>query len=787
MANFNFKIALRVFKKQKTITLVNLIGLSFGISSCLIIFLYVKNELTYNQSFENYERIARVVTDIKTPDSYIYLARTPVPLADALKSSYPEVENATRLNPVAANMKYNGTVIREQHVFMTDSSVFSVFSFPMLSRDGTDLLAQPMEAVVTKSTAKKYFGNQDAVGRVLRCNNKDYVVKGVMEDLPANSDLKINILLSRPTSLSGSKDWTEDLSMYTFLLFRKQPDAAAFEKKFAPLVKQHVEPVFKALGADGYAFIFKLEMLSDLHYARNRMEDEPVAKGNKQIVYIFSFLAIFVLVIALINYINLLTAKAPERAKEVGIKKVNGAGKWYLFRQFMFESFFLSLLAMVLAFLLMLIMIPWLNSKFQINIKWEFSMTIVYVLLALILVSIFSGMYPALVMSNYNPIIVLKGKFANYGKGLLMRKLFTTFQFVLTVALIAGVIIIYRQMTYLRQYNLGFDKERLLSVKIPNDSLVRSSVKVLMDAFRQQTNVANVSAGTGLQPLGDIPVATTFIWEKNGHKKEMMTNFFFIDENTLPMLKVGVVDGRNLSAEPVDKEGAFLVNEAFVKNVGLTEPLGRNMEAFGRKGKIVGVVKNFNYKSVRTAIEPLVLLYNTGPVEYVTLKLKTADVDKFGSIWSSFFPDFPFEYFFVDEAFDNQYKGDKAMGLLFGLFTALIAFLSFLGLYALLSVNIFNRTREIGMRKVLGASTMNVFLLLYKDFFKILMIAVLLATPLAWLGMNKWLQSFAYRANVQWWVFLLAGTVTFMISLFILYFKIIRAASQKPVNALRVE
>ena len=787
MGNYNFSIFFRAFKMQKTVAFVNLIGLSLGISCCLIIFLYVKNELTYNRAFKNADRIARMVTDIKTPDTYMYLAKTPDPLAEALSSNYPEVSGATRLTPIQANMKYKGTVISERNVYLADSSVFPVFSFPLLSHDGTQLLVHPLEAVITSDIAKKYFGEQAAVGQTLRCNNTDYKVKGVITDLPSNSDIKINILLSRPAGLDKSNGWIEDMPVYTFLLFRRKPDVPSFEKKIAPLVAQHIEPVIKAMGAEGYAFSFKIEMLSDLHYTRNRMEDIPAPKGNKQEVYMFSFLAIFVLVIAMLNYMNLLAAKAPERAREVGVKKVNGAGKWHLFKQFMLESLFFSLVAMIVALIVMLVLIPWLNNRFQINIQWEFSMTIVYVLLALIVVCVLSGIYPAFIMSNYNPITVLKGKFSNYGKGLLLRKIFTTFQFVLTIGMIAGVIIIYRQMIYLQHYDLGFDKEHLLSVKIPNDSLVRNSVKAVMDAFKQQTNVTGVSAGTGLQPATETTVATTFLWEENGHKREMMSNFFFIDENTLSLLKIGIVRGRNIAAEPADKSNAFLVNEAFVKNLGLKEPIGRNIEAFGRKGRIVDVIKNFSYHSIHTPIEPLVLLYNTGPAEYITLKLSAIDVEKLHHVWSSYFPDFPFEYFFVDEAYDRLYKGDKVMGMLFALFTVMIAFISFLGLYALLSVNIFNRRSEIGMRKVLGASVTNVFLLLYKDFLIILGIAVLLAIPLTWLSMSKWLENFAYRISIQWWVFLLSGLATFIISLFILYYKILRTASEKPVRALRVE
>jgi putative ABC transport system permease protein len=783
MARYDFKIAFRSFKKHKAITLINLAGLSFGISSCLVIFLYVKSELTYNQSYRNSDRIVRVVSDIKTPEAPIYLAKSPVPLAIELKSHYPEVKDAARLLPTEAIIKYDGHILRETNVYFSEPSVFNVLGFPLLQGDPKDLLGAPNSAVITRTVARKYFGKESPLNRTIKCNGQDYTIKGVMEDLPGNSDLKVSILLSR--DYSASKDWVENLTVYTYVLFNQVPDQAAFEKKLVSIANTFANPAMKALGAEGYSFEFKVEPLSAIHYARSRMEDSP--KGNRQLVYLFSFLAIIVLAIALLNYVNLLTARAPERAKEVGIKKVNGAGRWGLTKQFLLESLILSMVAILFSALFIFLLIPLLNEKLQISLQWEFSPETFYVLLALLAASLISGLYPALVMSGYNPIVVLKGKFANYGRGLLMRKCFTTFQFILTVGMIAGIIIIYRQMNFLRRYDLGFDKERVLNIRLPQDTTVRKSAGLLANEFRRQKNVKDASVGTGIQPEGTIPMGTTFIRDGKGVNRQLMCNYLFMDEKTTQLLDLKILKGRNITSDPADRKAAFIVNEAFVKNAGLSDALGRDIQGFDHKGKIIGVVKNFNYQSIHTAIEPLIMIYNTSPAEIITLKLQTDALDGVRAVWQRYFPDFPFEYSFLDEAYDTQYKSDRTLATLFLLFTFLVAFISFLGMYALLSLNIFQRTKEIGMRKVLGASRFTIFLLLYKDFLVILIISIFLATPLTWIGMNSWLRNFAYRQDIQWWIFPLSGLITLVLSLSIVYYKIFRVTARNPVNAIRIE
>lgn len=783
MTRHDFTIALRSFKKHKVITLINFAGLSLGIGSCLVIFLYVKNELSFNRSYPNADRIVRVVTDIQTPESPIYFAKTPPPLAVELKSRYPEVKDVARLTPTDAIIRRGNAILREQHVLFSDSSVFNVLGFHLLQGERSDLLNVPDAAVLSYSTSRKYFGKESPLNKTLRCNGKDYVVKGVMEDLPGNSDLRVNILLYK--NYSDAKDWAEDLTAFTYVLFNQPPDTIAFAKKLASIAATFANPAMKAMGAEGYSFTYRAEPLTALHYSRERVQDSP--KGNKQFVYLFSFLAIMVLAIALLNYINLLTARAPERAKEVGIKKVNGAGRWGLIQQFLLESFILSAISIAVSIGLIALLIPLLNARFQISLRWEFSVITLYVLLALLVASLISSFYPALVMSGYNPIVVLKGKFANYGKGLLMRKIFTTFQFVLTVGMIASIIIIYRQMKYWQRFDLGFDKERVVDIRLPQDTTVRKSAGLLANELLRQKSISDASVGTGIQPAEELTVGTTFIRDGKGVNRQMMCNYLFIDEKAVDLLSLKIVQGRNLTVSPADREAAFLVNEAFVRNTGLSDAIGHDIQGFDHKGKIVGVVKNFNYQSIHSAIEPLVMIYNTDAPIAITVKLQTDAIDEVKAVWQRYFPEFPFEYSFLDEAYDVQYRADKRLALLFLLFTLLVAFISFLGMYALLSLNIFQRTREIGMRKILGASRFTIFLLLYRDFLVILIISLLLATPLTWIGMNSWLQNFAYRQDIQWWIFPLSGLITLILSLMIVSFKILGVTAENPANALRIE
>ena len=705
------------------------------------------------------------------------------PMASALEKEFPEVETATRLQPVSVIINSANDVFREEGFFQADQSLFSVFSFHFLEGNPHEALRQPNAIVLTKSMEKKYFGNELALGKTMICNQQKLLVTGVIMDRPANADIMIKAIMS--ADFSKATAWMEDdFAFYTFALFKQKPNLRQFEKKLATLSKKYVQPELNAAGADKYSASFEAEWLKDVHFSQGKLVDTP--KGNKQFNYIFSILAAFILIIALLNYINLSTAKATERAKEVGIRKVSGARQTQLISQFMFESFILVSMAWVLAVGLVQLTIPVFNRLLDTGITMDWSQNILPMALIFLITLLLAGLYPAFVLSGFKPARILKGNWRNSQKGFLLRKTVTIFQFGIAAALILGTTIIYRQMKFVEQKNLGFNKEKVLNIYTPIDSALRPSVSAFSDALRQRSEIRGITAGSGLQQEG-IPMATTFA-EMNGKKREWICNYYYIDQQFLPLLDIRLAEGRNLSDQfSTDKQEGFLVNEAFVRSMGWSSGLGKSIEGFGHKGKVVGVVRNFYYKSLHNVVEPLIMIYNTFPVSTVMVKIKPEDLGIVKEIYKKILPGRPFDYGFLDEAVDKQYRKDRITMSLFNGFTILAILVSCLGLYGLVALIAVQRTKEIGIRKVLGATMAQLLGLLSKDFLKLVCVALLIALPLAGIAMNKWLGSYAYHIRVEWWMFFIPVVFVLMITLLVISRQLFKAALANPVTSLRSE
>ncbi|NII25222.1 FtsX-like permease family protein [Pseudoflavitalea sp. X16] len=777
------KIAWRNLLRHKSFSLINILGLSAGIAACIVIFLYVQYELTYDRHNSKADRIARVVTTLHAPGSAdTEFGTSPNPLGDALKRDFPEIVASARLDESSTIIKHNGELIDEPDFCLSDQHIFSVFDYSFVEGSAAGALHEPGSVVLTATIARKYFGKEPAVGQTLICDGKPTKVTAVIADPPGNSDIRFSALLY--TDYSKKTGWVEDFPVYTFVLFNKPSDLTPFEQKMKRVADKYCRAELDKMGAKDYSVTFSLEPLPEVHFSKGKLVDTP--KGNKQFNYVFSLLAIFILVIALLNYINLSTARATERAKEVGVRKVNGARPFQLIRQFLFESFLLIAVAWTIAFGIVLAILPYFNSLLHVQLHLSWQGSALFMGCIFVVTILLAGLYPAFILSRFRPVEILKGKWKNSTRGILLRRMLTTAQFVITAALITGTIVIYSQLQYIENKNPGFVKEQVATIQVSNDSSDQHAVTPFINRLKAIPAIKGISAGSGLWMDG-LSIATT-VAGSGDKKREFMSNYYLIDKDLLPLLQMHLKEGRNISDSlGTDKKEAFLVNEAFAQKMGWSSALGQSMEGFEHKGTVVGVVKNFYYKSLHNMVEPLVMIYNTNPIRAVMIKIPPKDLPLVAAAWKEHFPAKPFSYTFLDEAYKAQYDKDRLTMKLFTYFTVLAILISCLGLYGLVSLMAAQRTKEIGVRKVLGASLQQLLVLLTSSFLKLIVLASLIALPLAWIAMHEWLSSYAYHISLAWWMFLLPVVLIVLIALAVVGQQVVKAALANPVTALRTE
>jgi len=778
------KIAWRNLLKHKSFSLINILGLAIGIGACLIIFLYVHDELTFDQYNVKADRIVRATTRLHTPESDLVIATSPMMLGGTLKRVYPEVEATVRLSNATVAVKYNNEVISEESFYKTEPAIFTVFSFDFLEGSPQRALQNPHTIVITETIAKKYFGSSHAHGKLMICNGEDWRVDGVVKDRPANSDMRIDALQS--ADFSKTTPWMDDFDNFTFILFYQKPDLRKFQNKLADLSRKYIQPELDAAGGPGgagrYKLEFELEPLAAVHFSPDKLADTP--KGNRQFNYIFSLLAVFILIIALLNYINLSTAKSTERAREVGIRKVSGASRTQLIRQFLFESFFLLTIACLLAIGLVFLALPFFNKLLQTNLSLRWQSGLLFMGIIFLVTLLLAGLYPAFVLSAFRPIKVLKGSWHHSFRGIFLRKTITVSQFAIAVALIMGTTVIYQQMRYVQQKDLGFNKDELLNIYLPHDSAYIGSVKAFQNDLRRRPEVKAMTIGVGLT----FAVMSSTVTNFEGKRREFMCVYYLVDPQFLSVFQIPLVEGRNFSDNyGTDRKEAFLVNEAFLKYMGWKSGVGKTIEGWEHKGKIVGVMKNFYFKSLHDAIEPVVMVYNESTFNTTTIKIRPADLSIVKTLFRKNLPTTPVDYSFLDEVVEKQYVKDRITMSLFNSFTGLGILVSCLGLYGLVALIAVQRTKEIGIRKVLGATLQQLFSLMSKDFLKLLCWALLIALPVAGFAMNKWLASYAYHVSLSWWMFLIPAVAVLLLALIVISKEIIKTALANPVNSLRSE
>jgi putative ABC transport system permease protein len=798
-----FQIAWRNLKKRKLFGFINIAGLSIGMACCLLITLYVQNEFSYDRYNTKADRIYRVTQTFRTvqkgenpgpPTPQDFWVWGCAPVGPALQADFPEIEKVVRfMSPQNILLQHGDRRIQQDSLLMMDSTAFDVFSWKMLYGDPHTALIAANSIVLTQTVAKKFFGDANPVGQTLRADNQvNFLITGVMQDVPPNSQFTFNGLISMATNRLQQPavyDSWGYVDFYTYLLLKDNASIQPLRDNVAGFLKRH-NPDDK-----GYTIAFEKMTDAYLHSAAIR---QPGPTGSLTNVYLFSCIGVFIMLIACINFMNLSTARSLERAREVGVRKVLGVTPSSLIRQFLAESILLSLFAGMIALLLASAGLPFITELSgkdlgAINI---FSAPVILGMIALsIVVGIVAGIYPASFLSAFKPITVLKGKFDPSGKGISLRKALVVFQFTVSIVLIAGTIIVYRQLAFLNHHDLGFRKDQMLIIDFEGDDQVEQHIETIKTAIAREPGVLSVAASRAV-PGEFLPNAGTQIETHDGKMAVQIPFIYEIDFDFIPTYHIPLVAGRAYSrAYQTDSAEAMVINEAAARLYGYQHPadaVGKKFDQWGRKGTVIGVVKDFNFRSLHQAVEPLTLRYGYPYVlNRISVELKgdniPATIAHLNSTWGRLAPQRPFMYHFLDQSFNDQYQADQQFGQLFTFFSCLSIFIACLGLFGLSTFIAQQRIKEIGIRKVLGSSQTGIILLLSKDFVKLVSIAILIAVPLCWWVMSDWLRGFAYRIPIGPTVFLESGMIALSIALATVTGQALRAAMANPVRSLRNE
>lgn len=805
------KIAWRNLLKNKTYAIINITGLAIGLSCFLLIALYVTDELSYDRYNEKADRIYRINSDIRFGGTDLKLAVCSDPMGATLKKDYPQVEQFVRFyNSSGSKLIKKGTdFINEERVAYADSTLFDVFTLPAVEGDTKNALNEPNTVVINESTAKKYFHNTHAVGKIIETNNSTnnlYKVTAVIKDIPKNSHFNFDFIFSMDNVEYGFGNYLSH-NFQTYILLREGTGYKAFEKNFAQVVDKYILPQAKQymqissmddFRKTGNRLEYHLVPLRDIHLKSDRVAEMGV-NGSVQQVYIFSAIALFILLIACINFMNLSTARSASRSKEVGIRKVLGTHKNSLVWQFLTESTMMVFIALGIALLIVLLTIPVFNnvSAKTLSFKTLFNYRVLpFLMLLPFVVGAMAGSYPAFFLSSFQPVTVLKGKTNAGFKKSLFRSSLVVVQFFISIVLIIGVTIMYNQLNFIQTKKLGFNKDQVLIIN--GTGALDKNTTVFKNEVAKMNGVISASF-SGYLPVGNSSRSdNTFSSEavmnnKNGFNMQNWN----VDYDYMKTLGMEIIKGRNFSREFGGDSTAIIINETAAKILGYDNPGGRKLYTFDNNlppnsisYTIIGVVKNFNYESLRQNIGPLCfkLGYNNWSTAF---KVSTTDINtllkNIENKWKAMAPGMPFSYQFMDDAFDNMYRSEQRVGkvaLSFAIFAIIIACL---GLFGLATYMAEQRTKEIGVRKVLGASIRNLITMLSADFLKLVLLAALLSFPVAWFFMHKWLEDFAFRVDIGWWIFAAAGIVAVLIALVTVSFQAIKAAMANPVNSLRTE
>lgn len=798
MIKHYFKTALRNLRKNKAFSFINILGLTVGLTCCLLMVLYIRHELSYDDFQKNGDRMARVIMEYSEGGSVMKGNFTSTKVAPAFKRNFPEVEQAVRMYKGIRVVHYQDKLFDEKSFMYADSTFFDMFSFKLLKGNPQYALSGPNVVVLTQSAAKKYFGDDDPIGKIIKVGSTetDYQVTGVIEDCPSNSQIKYDFLASFSSLGVTQEDTYWDANYTTYLLLKDKSSIASLQAKIPGFMKKEMATTLSG----GDYVNFHLEPFKSIHLHSPYEGFEP--NSSITYIYIIGVVALLILAIACFTYVNLSTARSMERAKEVGIRKVSGAFKKQIFWQFIGESMILSVISLLLSLALAAVLLPSFNhlADRQLSLSSMFSPFIIGLALMIILcISLAAGSYPALILSGFQPVKVLKGAFKNTGSGLWLRKTLIVFQFAISAFLIVATFIIQNQLHYIQTKDLGYNKDQI--IVLPLDQKMTGILNTIKTEFKTNPDVLSLTKANN-EPINIVSGYSMSRADQVG-KGGISVNANVVDEDFIKTIGATIIAGTDFTEqdskdvlEPTEqdkKKYHYILNESAAKALGWTpeEAIGKKMFlGEQRPGIVKGVVKDFNFSSFHDPIKPLVL-FNEPWGGSLLVKLSGKHLPQtlafLESKWKQLIQHRPFEYRFLDDDYNKLYQSEIRLGKVLNIFATIAILLAALGLFGLSAYSIQQRTKEIGIRKVLGASVPNVITLLSKDFLSLVIVASIIAFPIAWWVMNQWLQDFVYRVSIGWWIFLIAGIIAIIITLLTVSFLAIKAAVANPVKSLRTE
>ncbi|MCJ7581458.1 MAG: ABC transporter permease [Candidatus Aminicenantes bacterium] len=792
------KIAFRNITRAKLFTFINISGLALGMACCILILIWVWDEINYDKFHTNINRLYRVTRSESAPDGSInHFASTPSPLGPTLKESYPEIVDSTRFYNISTLaggrvlLEANLTKYYETGYCFVDPSFFSVFTFPFVHGHPLSALKDPNSVVLTEDIAFKYFGDENPIGKTVTMMGRyEYTITGVIKNVPENSHLQFDFL-SPLQPLIDRYSWMSRWNIphfFTYVIIDEDANVQKVSEKIRYHIKQYDPEFFENSNN-----IYTLQPVKDIHlYSKLQSELAGISTGQSEYLIFFSAIAVFVLIIACINFINLTTARSANRAKEIGMRKVSGADRRAIAGQFFGESLVMALISLFIALLLVLISLPLFSrisgKQFEPAVLLNFDILLGIGGIALI-TGLISGIYPALLLSSIQPASVLKGSKLEIMKNNGFRKAMVIVQFSISLILIIGTIFIYSQMTFIQKKNLGYNSNNL--IYFPKQGQLTGQYEAFKAALLENSQVLGVTTSSDL-PTETLHYTMVSGWEGSSSKDEMLMNYFSVDEDYLKTFDIQMVEGRFFSKlHPTDASEGFVLNEEAVKRMGMENSIGKRFSFYGREGRIVGLMKDFHFESLHQEIEPLILWIDPPSDRHIFVRIQSGrlaeNIRFVESLHRKFNPEYPFDFNFLDGDIDSLYRTEMRTKQILQIFAGFAIFISCIGLYGLAEVLTMQRIKEVGIRKILGASVYDVSRVLSKDFIKAIMIASAIGMPLAYLIMSLWLRGFAYRFEVSIWIFLIPGLLMCCIALITVSYHTLKASLANPIKSLRYE
>ncbi len=783
------KTAVRYISRHFGYSLMNILGLTLGMTSALFLIIYSANEISYDRYHEKADRIYRVSSNISEPDDQFTWIVAQIPFGPQVAQDYPEVQAYVRFIGMGRTLfSYEDKEFNEESFYYADSTLFDIFTYKVLKGEVKTALEEPNKIILTEKTSAKYFGDADPIGKSLKTADRTYEVTGVIQNVPFNSHFRFDGLASR-NNLPGELGSWGNFGVFTYLLFPENTDVKAFEKKMQAMYDVYIKPVFEDVNIK---VEYILEPITRIHlYSTNAMEPEPT--GSITYVYIFAIVAVFLVLIAAMNYMNLATARSAKRAREVGLRKVVGSGRRPIILQFLAESIVFTMISLALSLILLIVLLPKFNElagrSFDLHVIYS-PVVLITVIGILLIVGIIGGSYPAFFLSRFNPVTVLKGEIVQGTAGSLFRKVLVVIQFTVSVVMIICTLVVFRQLHFLKNKDQGFDQKDVVTLQL--DRELTRKYPLLKQALLENDGIRHVTSTN--TPIGEGSAKVLFNVETDQGMSPRGVNFAVADHDFIETLGIKIKDGRDFRQDmPSDTLYAVVVNETFVNRMAWKEPIGMKVELGDSnilRARVIGVMKDYHQTGMYNEVESMMLVYRElNNVVYVKLSGKNTreTLDFIETTWKDMFPDQPYSYTYLTDRFAEQFRADEKRGLIFTLFTLLAIFIACLGLFGLASYMVEQRTKEIGIRKVFGANEGAILKLISMDFLALVGIGIAIAVPIAWYFMNNWLQHYVYRINIGITLVALAALLTIIITFITISYKAYQASIMNPATSIKTE